>query len=110
MKLNVIADFNADFPDDQVDDGDEIIIPGGGGVAEHFASSLAGLSYDLTSPEATPPYGWRFEVNSGRARATIQVTDLGGEFVLHVIERTPFLVRLLNRDVSILPALVGHLH
>ncbi len=110
MKLRPIADFKADFPDDQEDDGDEIIVYGGRGVAEHVAATLRALQYDVAGPEHAPPYGWRLAAWRGSGRLMIQVSDLGEEYVLGTYERTPFLARLFNRRASIHSELLTKLH
>lgn len=111
MKIRFIAEFKADFPDDsEWGEDDEAIVLGGRGVADQIAVILSGLGYDVTSPEHSPPYGWRFDICSDRAPGMIQVTDLGDEFVLLVSDRTPFLKRLFSRKVSIDPELAERLH
>lgn len=101
MKLHPIADFTADFPDDQIEEDDEITVLGGRGVAEHIVAILRRLDYRVAAPEHTPPYGWRFDASRGRGRVTMQVTDLREEYVLDAIERTPFWTRLTDRSASI---------
>jgi len=110
VKLRPIADFTADFPDDQEDDGENIIVYGGRGVAEHVAAMLGRLDYDVSVPAHTPPYGWRFDVQSGPGQIVVQITDLGDEFVLGTWERTRFLTRLFNRRASIHAELLTKLH
>jgi hypothetical protein len=96
MKLRQFADFTADFPDDAVWDGDEPVVLGGRSVAETVASYLTGLGCDVSQPEHTPPYGWRFEAQGRMARVWVQVTDLGDNFVLATQDRRPFLRRIFG--------------
>ncbi|MBU1378593.1 MAG: hypothetical protein KKE02_02335 [Alphaproteobacteria bacterium] len=95
MKLRPIADFKADFPDDAVwDEDDEPIILGGRAVAETVAGYLKGFGCELSEPEHTPPYGWRFEAHGREARVWIQITDLTDNIVLHTEDKRPFFKRL----------------
>ncbi len=110
VKVRSIADFTADFPQDFVEEDGEIVVLGGRGVAEHVAAILSRLGYQVAAPEHSPPYGWRFDASGGSGRVTMQIADLGEEYVLDVIERTPFLARLFNRNASIRPELLTRLH
>lgn len=110
VKVRPIADFTADFPQDSVEEDGEIVILGGRGVAEHIAAILGRLDYLVAAPEHSPPYGWRFDASAGSGRVTIQIADLGEEYVLDVIERTSFFARLFNSNASIRPELLTKLH
>ena len=111
MKNRFIANFIADFPDDgEWGEDDEAIVLGGRGVADHIAGILTSLDYEVTSPEHSPPYGWRFDIRFDRALGMIQVTDLGGEFVLLVCDRIPIFDRLFNRSLPTRLELVERLH
>lgn len=96
MKLRQIADFTADFPDDAEWDGDEPVILGGRAVAETVAGYLKGFGCDVSDPEHTPPYGWRFEAHGREARVWVQITDLTDNIILHTEDRRAFFKRLFE--------------
>lgn len=111
MTIRQIADFNADFPDDAVwDENDEPVVLGGRGVAETVAIYLAGFGCDVSAPEHTPPYGWRFEARGGEARVWIQVTDLTDNIVLATKDNRPFLERVFKRANAEHATLLMKLH
>lgn len=76
------AEFQADFPDDQIEDEFDIIRFSGRGVAEAIVSMLRGLGYDTSTPEHQQENGWGFEVKSKPERVWMQISDQGDVFVL----------------------------
>lgn len=92
--LRRIAEFKADFPDDQVWDGDEAVILGGRAVAEAIAAMLNRNGFAAAQPEHTPPYGWRFMARAERTPIRIQVTDLDDILILDTKDASGFFARL----------------
>jgi hypothetical protein len=110
LKIRGIAEFTADFPDDQVDDGEEIVVFGGRGVAEAVTEILRRLDYEVFPPVHVPPYGWRLGVSVGPGRFMIQISDLGDCYVMPVVDRSPALARIFNRTRRVHLELLTGLH
>jgi hypothetical protein len=97
MRLRKIADFEPDFPYDAVEEDDEFILLPGRNIAEAICDILRRLGLEVSTPEHTPPYGWRFDARSDRFRIWFQVTHLGEEVVLGTEDRSPLIGRLFGR-------------
>lgn len=82
VKIRSTAHIVADFPDDMVEEEDEIVQFGGRTIAEALAEILRGLGYSVSTPEHQQENGWDFDVSSEGKRVWMQVADLGGEYVL----------------------------
>jgi len=76
------AEFQADFPDDQIEDETGIVQFGGRGVAEAIVLMLRGLEYETSAPEDQQEHGWDFNVRSRDGRVWLQISDLGDGFIL----------------------------
>jgi hypothetical protein len=77
LRIRGIAEIIADFPDDQVDEGDEVVLFGGRNVAEAIGAILTELDYSVSPPVHRHEYGWDFEVTSAGKRVWMQVSYLG---------------------------------
>jgi hypothetical protein len=75
--MDRFATFEADFPDDTVEEHDEIVLPGGRNVAEAVGARLRANGFDATAPEQHSFYGWSFEfaVHGLRAFVLLQRSD-----------------------------------
>lgn len=58
------AEFRADFPDDQIWDGDDVIQTGGKAVAQAIADILAGLGCVIEDLEDQAGHGWECRFSS----------------------------------------------
>lgn len=77
MRIRGIAEIIADFPDDQVEEGDEVVLFGGRNVAEAIGEILTGLEYSVSPPVHRYEHGWDFKVTSEGKRVWMQVSYLG---------------------------------
>ena len=93
MIIRPLAELRADFPDDQIEQGSEIVQFGGRGVAQAIADIFENLGYEVFSPEHAGEHGWDFRVRKGRT-LWIQVTDLDDHFVLLTEDITPIWTRV----------------
>ena len=59
------ATFLADLPDDQVEDGDEIVKPGGAAIAELLRAAVANRGLTTSPVYQHSFYGWAFDVSAG---------------------------------------------
>lgn len=82
VKIRSRAEIVADFPDDSIEDDDDIIQFGGRGLAEAIVEMLRRLGYEVSTPEHRDEHGWDFTVRSNRKKVWMQVTDLRTEYVL----------------------------
>lgn len=71
------ATFLADVPDDQVEEGGEIVKPGGGALGEHLRAAVANRGLKTSAVHQHSFYGWAFEVTVDRVRVwcMIQFAD-----------------------------------
>lgn len=77
MRIRDTAEIIADFPDDQVYEGDEVVLFGGRNVAEAIGAILTELDYSVSPPIHRHENGWDFEVMSEGKRVWMQVSYLG---------------------------------
>lgn len=77
MKIRGFAEIVADFPDDTVEEDDEIVLFGGRNMAEAIGEMLTKLNYEVSPPVHRFEYGWDFEVTSEGKRVWMQVSYLG---------------------------------
>lgn len=82
MKIRSIAQIIADFPDDTVEEDDEIVQFGGRTIAEALAEILRGLGYHVSPPEHQHENGWDFDVTFEGKRVWMQIADLVDEYIL----------------------------
>jgi hypothetical protein len=83
VTIRPTAEFVADFPDDCVEEGDDIIVFGGRGCTEAIGAALRALGYQVAEPQPEDEHGWTLEAWKGRYKCWLQVTDLGeGTYIL----------------------------
>ena len=92
------ATFGADLPDDTVEQGGEIVKPGGANIAEHLRAALARTGLAPRSVGRHAHYGWAFEVpvESVMVWCMIQyvdpwllITEVPSRFVHRLLGRRP---------------------
>jgi hypothetical protein len=107
ISIRPCAIFHADFPDDQIEHGRDIIRFGGRGVTTAIAGMMADLGYSVSKPEHEGEHGWTFEVNDNGRRLGFQITNIDDDEFLLISEqayyyektagrRTPFHTEGLN--------------
>lgn len=91
------ASFGADFPDDIVEEDDQIVMPGGANVMQHLRSALAARGFAPSAVEQHSHYGWAFEVPIGSVPVWCMIQ--GGPDTWLLITEVPmrFFHRLLGR-------------
>lgn len=82
MRFRGCAEIRANFPDDQIEEDGEVILFWGRAVAEALAAMLRRPEFEVSDPEHQFEHGWDFEVRWRGHRVWIQVSDLGGVYVL----------------------------
>jgi hypothetical protein len=74
-KLRPCATFQADFPDDQIEEDGQIIRFGGQGVTQAIASIMTHAGYSVSSPlEYRGEMGWAFDVDANPGSIEILVS------------------------------------
>jgi hypothetical protein len=82
MLIRPCAEFQADFPDDMIEEDGEVVQFGGRVVTEAISEMLRNPDCEVTTPEHQGEHGWDFTVKIRKCRIWIQVSDLGDVFVL----------------------------
>ena len=93
MIIRRIAEFQADFPDDQVWDGNHAAILGGHGVSAAIKEMLNRHGFEVGYLQHDPPYGWRFIARVDGTPIRLQVTDLGDHFILDTKDNSGLFAR-----------------
>ena len=88
MKVRKWAEFVADFPDDQVDDGNDISQFGGRNVAETVVDILKSLGCTAEDPEVSDHYGWSVAAKIRDTKIWCEVTSLPPGFILSIEENS----------------------
>lgn len=74
-KLKNCAVIVSDFPDDAVEENNDIVVWPGRGIAEAFCEILRELGYEASAPEPEDEHGWTFVAKADDGRRTwFQVT------------------------------------
>jgi len=73
MKIRPLAIVKADFPDDSIEDDNDIVQFEGRGVATVLAEMLRRAGYVVTEPEHQHEHGWDFYAEIGKRRFWFQV-------------------------------------
>ncbi len=82
MMIRNLATFRADFPDDQIDDDNDIVQYGGKGVTEAIREMLVGLGYGVSEPIHAHEHGWELHIEAQERNLWCQVTDLREYMIL----------------------------
>ena len=103
------AEFNADFPDDIVEDADgNIVIYPGQNVAEAIGEMLRKAGCVVTPPLHEAHRGWSFEAVAKDRTIWLLVSDLGGQHILQTEERGSFWRKLFGaRDTIYADVMTG---
>lgn len=83
-KTNILttAEFEADFPDDLIEEGGTIVRISGLNIAEAIASLLRQERFDVSEPDLDGDNGWAFFAKSGGRKFWVLVTAIGGPCLL----------------------------
>lgn len=91
------AEFNADFPDDIVEDADgNIVVYPGENIAAAIGEMLREAGCVVTPPLHEFHRGWSFEATAKDRTIWFLVSDLGGQHILQTEERGSFWRKLFG--------------
>lgn len=79
MTLRPVVEFRSGFPDDTVEDDDEIVQWPGRNIAEFLKAALESLGYRVSEPIHAHEHGWELDIWRGRKRLWLQVSVLDAE-------------------------------
>ncbi len=96
MKLSTALECMTDLPEDQIEDGEEIIQLGGQGVALEISNLLNGEGINTSPPTLDPEHGWEFIAAKGRHKYWILVTDLDDKKLIQTKDISPVVLRLAS--------------
>ena len=101
-----LAAFSADFPDDWVMEGDEVVEFPGRAVATAIAALLRAKGYAVSDPEHQGENGWDFAVDHGKASIWVLVTSFeAGRFILQHGSRARSLMQHREPYAEVMQAL-----
>jgi len=97
MKVRSTAKFRADFPDDTVEDEEDIIQYPGKGITEAIGEILTRLGCKVSEPIDAAEHGWELDaaIQGRRLWSQVTVTD---EEVIFMFEDTSMLSGLFRRN------------
>ena len=75
------AEFRADFPSDQVEDGSDIVQFGGRNVAQAIAGLLAGFGCVIEEPYHAEEHGWQCSFTYENLPLWFQIQELGPSYL-----------------------------
>ena len=82
MTIRPHLKMHADFPDDCVEDDEDIILFPGRNIAEALRDALGARGYRVSEPMHAGEHGWELEAYQDRLRRWIQITQLGDECIV----------------------------
>lgn len=101
MNFKSYTEFTADFPDDQVEDDDGIVIFGGRNVAEAVAEIIRSGGYDVAPPDYMDEHGWDLNVYVNGKRIWLELQAIGPEeIILQTEAMVGFFRRLFGVDLT----------
>lgn len=91
-------EFASALPDDQVEEGDAIVRPGGQAVAMRIANILRNNGITASVPTLDYEHGWEFFVTGGKEKYWILVTDMRETKLLQTKDVSPFFRRIFRES------------
>lgn len=88
VKVRPDAEFLYDFPDDQIEDGHDIVMFGGRGVTEAIAKMIRELGYQVSAPQDEDFKGWSLDISDRRSEFWLRFSDLRPTGVVVTADRT----------------------
>lgn len=76
MKVRANVHFQSRFPDDSVEDDEELVVWPGRNISEVLKAALERLGYRVSEPIHAPEQGWELDIWQGRRRLWLQVSVL----------------------------------
>lgn len=77
--LCTVAEFRSGFPDDMVEENDEIVQWPGQNITAVIKSALERLGYRVSEPIHAHEHGWELDIWRERKRLWLQISVLGAE-------------------------------
>lgn len=102
MKLLTMVEFHADFPNDQIEEDDEITRISGKGITEAIAFILTKNGMEVSAPEVDSEHGWEIRVVFKEREFSMLVTDLDDIKLIQIKELSSFIKRLMERNKTML--------
>jgi len=104
VKVYPYAEFDADFPDDQVDEGGHVKFFPGRNVAEAIAEILRRTGLNPAEPEHLDVHGWGFHTKFKKHSMWIQLsTSEDAHFYMYTWNSSSFIDRLTKAAKMIHP-------
>jgi hypothetical protein len=95
MNERKFATLQSSLPDDAVEEGDDIIVPGGRNVMESLARSLHLHGFETSRVTQHSFYGWEFEARHGQSRIRCLLQS-PGPWLLIVMDKRGVLKRVFS--------------
>lgn len=97
--LKKSLEFNDKFPDDQIENGDEIIRPGGFNCSNAIAIILYNFCTKVTEPQIDDENNsWQFYANYDGNKFLFFITDLGALKLLQSFDKSSWWNKIRNGD------------
>ncbi len=96
MRVNQCASFQADFPDDAIENDEGFVEFGGHGVAGAIGEFLTRLGCKVSEPINAGEHGWELDVEIDRRHLWCQVTDVV-DYMILVFEDQSAIDKVLKR-------------
>lgn len=68
MNITPFAIFQSAFPDDSIEEGGHVLVPGGQNISRAIYDRLAGRGYDVSGFDQHSSYGWSFDLRGREGR------------------------------------------
>jgi hypothetical protein len=108
IALRPSAQLVTDFPYDGVEQGSEIVRPGGLAATMAIAEILAGLGLSVSAPMDVGDDGWELQAQARGLGVWLQISDLGEGLILQTWENTSIWDRIFTpQPISYAAVLVG---
>lgn len=79
MTIRPNIELRADFPDDRIEDDNDIVQFPGRNITEALRDALQALGYQVSDPIHAHEHGWELDVHRGRKRLWMQITSMGDD-------------------------------
>ena len=79
MTLRPDVQFRSGFPDDTVDDGDDIVAWPGGNIAEALKAALERLGYQVSEPICMQHAGWELDICRQRKNFSVRTNVIDAD-------------------------------
>jgi hypothetical protein len=98
VKIYPNAEFDGDFPIDQVDEDDRVVIFPGGSAAEAIVEILQRVGMKTNKPEHLGEHGWGFHAGLNRLEIWIMLNMAEDYHYYMYVQRSSMLNWLLGRS------------